>query len=231
MNRPNPACIIVTGRALIGDALLSALEARKLDFDLQLHVSTAPSRSFAPRRHDALLLDLEGLTPTPTFVASAARAARRVAVFDEFTPSIAQAGFEIGVNALWPLDGTLDELLQILVPDATVQAVRIASPGPALERLRALDHTQLDMLQLLAAGHSSGAVARMTGTSERSTATVKRSILTTLGVHTIADAISLAMQAGLPSVVNQPPQRALPRVQPQRALRHRYGSDPPTARR
>jgi len=189
-------------RRLVRDALAAYLAGRS---EFQVVGQTANVADLYPlcllRRPDVVVVDAGPLT---TDLIEALRALRVafpamevVVAYSDLTPAATHAAIRAGLTALVPATRGLDALLNML-RRRVYAAGRVAPDGLALT------DRELEIILLLAAGHSVPEMAALLEISPHTVENHKRHLYAKLGVGTRAHAVSRAAALGLTQPVRDP---------------------------
>lgn len=179
--------IIVVGEASDGDEairLADELKPRVVMMDCAMPGTNGlnATRRILGRRPDALILMLS-MHSEETLVRQALDAGARGYILKD------------------ALDLDLAGAVKRAVAGETVLDPKVARPEPLKgERDRGLTPRELEVLQLICAGHSNRAIAAKLGLSINTVAVHRANIMNTLGVHKTAELVVYAIQHGLVNV-------------------------------
>lgn len=192
-------------RRLVRDALAAYLAGRA---EFTVVGQTASVADLYPlcllRRPDVVVVDAGPLT---TDLVEALRALRVafpamevVVAYTDLTPAATHAAIRAGLSALVPATRGLDALLNML-------RRRVYAAGRVPPDGLALTDRELEIILLLAAGHSVPEMAALLEISPHTVENHKRHLYAKLGVGTRAHAVSRAAQLGLTEPVHDTPTR------------------------
>src|SRR5689334_1019746 len=193
-------------RRLVRDALAAYLAGRP---EFQVVGQTANVADLYPlcllRRPDVVVVDAGPLT---TDLVEALRALRVafpamevVVAYSDLTPAATHAAIRAGLTALVPATRGLDALLNML-------RRRVYAAGRVPPDGLALTDRELEIILLLAAGHSVPEMAALLEISSHTVENHKRHLYAKLGVGTRAHAVSRAAALGLTQPVRSAAGRA-----------------------
>jgi DNA-binding NarL/FixJ family response regulator len=189
-------------RRLVRDALAAYLAGRP---EFQVVGQTANVADLYPlcllRRPDVIVIDAGALTTDLVETLRALRVAfpamEIVVAYSDLTPAATNAAIGAGLTALVPATRGLDALITML-RRRVYAAARVPPDGLALT------DRELEIILLLAAGHSVPEMAALLEISPHTVENHKRHLYAKLGVGTQAHAVSRAAALGLTQPVRDP---------------------------
>lgn len=124
---------------------------------------------------------------------------RRIGVYDVFTPQKAHLAFELGITVLAPLSMRVEDLCATILEDQRASRVTVAEgvDRGALLKLSSLTPRETEVLGHLVRGMAVNDVSDALSITAHTVQTHKRRIFTKLGVQSQAQAVTLALSAGL----------------------------------
>lgn len=188
----------MTTRTMLGHALRLALETPGSASSVQCVVAD-PSDDRAPAQpftHLVVDLDDEPVERLERWLA--AGKGRRIGFFDAFTSRHAERAFDLGITVLLPLTASPEEIRERVLGER--RSAGMAAEGPSREELRRLSllsPRELEVLQHVAKGLPTPAIAVTLAITPHTVETHKRRAFRKLDVQTQAQAVALAVAGGL----------------------------------
>lgn len=196
--------VVVSGRRFVAESLVGAFAGildEAADTAAVVNGDGLGLASIDPRP-SIWFVDLDVIGLTVSELSDAMRSStpiRRAAFYDSFTADKAETAFDLGITALCALTSTVDHLRATLFGDARASTVTTAEGlnRSQLRRLSSLSGREVDVLAQLASGRPVKAAAVALGITSHTVSSHKRRIFDKLGVRAEAEAVAIAMKAGL----------------------------------
>lgn len=193
---------VISRRRFIAEALLELLRDQpEVDecaivadaSGLRVIEAVSPSSSLIDLDEPGFDLELLATLGTP------APGARRLGFYDTFTARHAAMAFELSVTALFPLTSPVEHIVDAVLNDrrATSVTEAVGLTRDELLRLSLLTDREVEVLRHLAAGRPVKAIARLLGITAHTVETHKRRTFAKLAVQHQAQAVALAVEAGM----------------------------------
>ena len=198
--------VIVTERLLLAEIYAARIGDRTASDICQWNPLDDETPRPAFDQSATLLVDLEmvALHPHEATRWLGSHEGRRCGWYDKFTARIAEEAFDLGVATVFSTAAPLEEVVSVLFgPGGTSVTTTQGPTRRDMERLARLSDRELEVLQLVAQGHSAASIGSILGITTHTVSTHRRRAMKKLDTVQQSQAVALLARAG---GVSRPPE-------------------------
>jgi DNA-binding NarL/FixJ family response regulator len=192
---------VISRRRFIADALIDLLGSQPQVARCEIVIDASGLQAIETVSPASSLIDLDepGLDLELISAKAPATGARRLGFYDTFTADHAANAFDLSITALFPLTVPVEHIVEAVLGNRRSTSFTEAEglTRDELSRLSSLTEREVEVLQHLAAGRPVKAIAKLLGITTHTVDTHKRRIFRKLAVQHQAQAVALAVEAGM----------------------------------
>lgn len=195
-----PRIVLISERTLLAEAYVALVMERTPASAVAVSSIKSARRMIEGDRESVVVIDLDPLTDSVDEMVRTLNGhlGRRCGIYEQFTSMTADVSFALGLRTLVATSAPADDVVEAFVGQAGTTIIRAGGlTRTDLVALKRLTARELEILQLIALGHSADQVAASLGITVHTVNTHRRRAMAKLGAVQQAQAVALIARAGL----------------------------------